>query len=182
MAREPVYREKPPALETPPMNALILSVALLAQAPETPKADPAAKTPATASLDGNWTVVCYEKNGQPMAEAKDCQVMVKDNVATFTCKNEKDKIMSIRIECGEKGTIRATELADAGSEKPGEKVQTKTGVCVKTQEYVAICIHDAGGEPKTGTEPGTKAEQPANAETKAYCTVILKRAGGNEGK
>ena len=158
------------------MNALILSAALFAQAPETPKADPVAKPQATASLDGNWTVVCYEKNGQPMAEAKDCQVMVKDNVATFTCKNEKDKILSIRIELGEKGTIRATELANAGSEKPGEKGQTKTGVCVKTQEYVALCIHDAGAE------PATKAEQPANAETKAYCTVILKRVEGTERK
>ena len=158
------------------MNALILSAVLFAQAPETPKAEaPARPGAATQSLDGNWTVVCYGKNGQPLAEAKDCQVMVKDNVATFTCKNEKDKIVSIRIECGQNGTIKATEVANTGSEKPGDKQQTRMGVCVKTAEYVAICIHDAGAEGKPGTEPATKTEVPANAETKSYCSVILKR-------
>ena len=165
------------------MNALILSAALFAQAPETPKAEaPGRPGAATQSLDGNWTVVCYEKNGQPMAEAKDCQVMVKDNVATFTCKNEKDKIVSIRIECGQNGTIKATKVANTGSEKPaGDKQQTRMGVCVKTAEYVAICIHDsgAGTEPK-GDAPATRTEVPANSETKSYCSVILKRAEGEK--
>ena len=161
------------------MNALLLSAVLFAQvpAPTATKAEPA-KTNATASLDGSWTVVCYEKNGQPMPEAKDCTVMLKDNVATFTCKNEKDKIVAIRFECGQNGTIKATEIANAGSTpKEGDKSQTKMGVIVKTAEYVAICVHDTakvGEEPKTG-------EQPIGTEAKAYCTVVLKRAGG-EGK
>ncbi len=158
------------------MNGLLLSAVLFAQvpAPTATKAEPAN---ATASLDGSWTVVCYEKNGQPMAEAKDCTVTMKDNVATFTCKNEKDKIMAIRFECGQNGTIKATEIANAGTEpKPGDKSQTKTGVIVKTTDYVAICVHEGG---KPGEEPKT-GEQPVSAETKAYCTVVLKRAGGEK--
>lgn len=160
------------------MNALILSAALFAQAPETPKAEAPARPAATQSLDGNWTVICYEKNGQPMAEAKDCQVLVKDNVATFSPKDDKTKIMAIRLELGQNGTIKATEMADASTTtKPEDKQQQKTGVIVKTQDYVAICIHDSAAGAKPGTEPGTKTEVPVGTEGKAYCTVILKRAG-----
>ena len=161
------------------MNALLLTAVLFAQTPDVPKAAPDTKPAAAASLDGNWTVVCYEKNGQPMAEAKDCQVMVKDNVATFTCKNDKDKIVSIRFECGQNGTIKATEIAAGDDAKPVDG-PAKTGVIVKTREYVALCIHDAGADPKPGAEPAAKTDPPA--EAKAYCTVILKRVEGGERK
>jgi hypothetical protein len=165
------------------MNALILSAMMFAQAPDAPRAEPTAKPQATASLDGSWTVVCYEKNGQPMAEAKDCTVTVKDNVATFSPKDEKTKIMAIRIECGQNGTIQATEMAGAGSEnKPADRQQAKSGVCVKSQDYVAICIHDAGANKAGAATPNAKTEQEIGTETKSYCTVILKRAGGSDRK
>lgn len=164
------------------MNALILSAMMFAQAPDAPRAEPTAKPQATASLDGSWTVVCYEKNGQPMAEAKDCTVTVKDNVATFTPKDDKTKIMAIRIECGQNGTIQATEMTGASAEnKPADRQQAKSGVCVKTQDYVAICIHDTGAN-KAGATPNAKTDQDIGTETKSYCTVILKRAGGSDRK
>ena len=47
------------------------------------------------------------------------------------------------------------------------------GVCVKTAEFCAICVHPA--DAKTGSETGDK-------ESKQGCTVILKRAGAAENK
>ncbi len=163
------------------MNALILTAVLFTQAPDAPPTatNRAAPVKAEKSLDGNWTVVCYEKDGKPMPEAKDCQVMVKDNVATFTCKDDKNKITALRLECGDKGTIKATEVANAGSDrKPGDHAKAMTGVCVKTAEYVAICVHPADANTKTGSE----TTNDRNAESKPACTVILKRAGGSEPK
>lgn len=168
------------------MNALLLTVALLLPAQETPKpveqpgGAPAAKS---QSLDGNWTVVCYEKNGLPMTEAKDCTVMIKDNLVTFQPKNDKTKMMAIRLELGQNGTIRATETAQVGTDsKPEDKDNpAKTGVIVRTQEYVAICVHDAGADKGKGGEEKTTNDKPGQAtEAKSYCTVILKRSGGTE--
>ena len=127
------------------MNALLLSAALLAQAPATPQAKPAdpaqtAKADAAKSLDGSWTVISFERDGKPMPEAKDCQVMLKDNVATFTCKDDKNKITALRLECGDKGTIRATEVDPKSEGKPGE-AKTMAGVYVKSSDYIAICVH-----------------------------------------
>jgi len=169
------------------MYALLLTAVLFVQAPETPKTEPTGKAQSSASLDGNWTVVCYEKNGQAMAEATGCQVMVKDNLMTFTPKDDKTKMMAIRIECGSNGTIKATEVANSDSgdkteTKPGDKSVMKTGVCVKTQDYVAICIHEANGGSKTDKEPVAKTDQPASTESKSYCSVVLKRAKSGEGK
>ena len=166
------------------MNALLLSAVLFTQAPATPQAKPGepaptAKVDAAKSLDGNWTVVCYEHDGKPMAEAKDCQVMIKDNVATFTCKDDKNKIKAMRFECGEKGTIRATEVDPKSEGKPAD-AKTMAGVCVRTADFIAICVHPTDANTKTGTDgkPGTETGDNA----KAGCTVILKRAGAAENK
>ncbi len=153
------------------MNALLLTAVLFASAevPDAKPAEPAptAKIDAAKSLDGNWMVVCYEKDGKPMPEAKDCQVMVKDNVATFTCKDDKNKIVSLRLECGEKGAIKTTEVANTGSDaKPDANAKTMTGVCVKTADYFAICVHPAD----------------ADKDSTVGCTVVLKRAAPAENK
>ena len=159
------------------MNALLLTAVLFTQAPDVKPAEPvqATKVDASKSLDGNWTVICYEKDGKPMPEAKDCQVMVKDNVATFTCKDDKNKIVSLRLECGEKGMIKTTEVVNADSDaKPDANAKTMVGVCVRTAEFCAICVQPTDG--KTGSETGDK-------DAKMGCTVILKRSGaGSDNK
>ncbi len=58
-----------------------------------PVQDPSSAKPtgvaAAVNLDGNWTVVCLEKDGQPVADAKGKTVTAKDN--TFTCTGKDGK-------------------------------------------------------------------------------------------
>jgi hypothetical protein len=35
------------------------------------------------SLDGNWTVLCIEKDGQPVADAKNKTVNIANNTVTW---------------------------------------------------------------------------------------------------
>jgi|GEM_PF-2893533 len=177
------------------MYALLVTTLVLAQAPtpapaESPDKAPTAKPGAAQSLDGNWTVVAYEKNGQPMAEAKDVTVMIKDNTVTFTPKDAKTKMVAIRLEFPQPGMIRATEMeSGSGSGTPdksdpndkaapaGKAGQAKQGVYVLAQDYLAICIHDAKGsgtgsgqtgdkEPVSKDQPATK-DQPTGSDNKA---------------
>jgi hypothetical protein len=106
------------------MYTLLVTTLVLAQAAtpapaQSPDAAPSAKPGAAQSLDGNWTVICYEKNGQPMAEAKDVTVMIKDNTVTFSPKDAKTKIMAIRLEFPQPGMIRATEMEGASGSGSG---------------------------------------------------------------
>lgn len=165
------------------MNALILSVVLvLAQAPTpAPTAEREANRDNTPmSINGNWTVICYEKDGKPMPEAKNVTVNVKDNMITFT--GGKDNMMApLKVNFGPQGTIRVTEaqVADATKPTPGEKrSQEMAGVYVLTNDYLAICLHDNApaqqGEVTAagGTVPQQGQTQP---QMKSKCTVVLKR-------
>ena len=165
------------------MNALILSAVLvLAQAPTPAPAAgrdaPRDNTP--TSINGSWTVICYEKDGKPMPEAKNVTVTVKDNMITFT--GAKDNMMApLKVDFGQQGTIRVTETqaVDATKPTPCEKRNpTMAGVYVLTSEYLAICLHDnAPAQPGEvtaagGTVPQQNQNQP---QMKSKCTVVLKR-------
>ena len=170
------------------MNALILSAVLvLAQAP-TPapgqgRDAPRDNTP--ISINGSWTVICYEKDGKPMPEAKNVTVTVKDNMITFT--GAKDNMMApLKVDFGQQGTIRVTETQATDSTKPTpseKRGQPMTGVYVLTSEYLAICLHDnAPAQPGDVTPAGgtTAGQQNQNqnqnpSQMKSKCTVILKR-------
>jgi uncharacterized protein (TIGR03067 family) len=133
-------------------------------------------------LDGTWTVIAIEKDGQPMQDAKDMTVTVKDN--TITCSGKDGKqAMTVKFEftgpgkakvnMTEGGTTGATGTPDrkdpaAADRKDGGKEGSKEAVYVLTGEYLAVCIHDDTN--KTGavtTEPSSKSK----------CSIILKRGG-----
>ena len=164
------------------MFALMLAAALGAgeDKPAGAGRDPAADKMA---LDGNWTVVCYEKNGQPVADAKDKTVSFKNNVITFTGTDEKSKAMkAMRVEFAANNMIRVLET-DASETVSTEDSKTtplgkdaKSGTYILTRDYLAVCLQDtASGTGAGGTEKpaGDSASRP---QSKSYCTVILKRS------
>jgi len=144
------------------------------------------KADKTASLDGTWTVVCVEKDGQPMQDAKDMTVSIKDNTITCSGKDGKQAMtMKFEFTGPGKAKVMMTEGAAIGTgtgtdrKEPGtadkkddtkkdDKAGGKEAVYVLTSEYLAVCIHDDA--PKTGaitTEPSSKSK----------CSILLKRSG-----
>jgi uncharacterized protein (TIGR03067 family) len=152
---------------------------------DTPKGDQKAN-----ALDGTWTVVSIEKNGEPMKDAKDMTVTVKDNAVTCSGKDGKPA-MSVRFEFTGPGQARVTmdegatgsKPADADkpadTSKPADRAGTKQAVYVLTNDYLAVCVHDdkAGGtggdRPAGGDRPGAITTSAPTAKT--YCSIILKR-------
>lgn len=59
------------------------------------------------ALDGAWTVVCFEKNGQPDADAKG--MTVQADAGTITCTGRDGKpAMTLRVAFGPNGTVQVT--------------------------------------------------------------------------
>jgi len=143
------------------MYALLLSAAVAA-APLEDKPKPA------ESLDGNWTILAIEKDGQPMADAKEMTVTIKGD--TITC-NGKDgkKSMTMRVEFGQKGTVKVTDTTNAA---PGDKPEAKEGVYIHTHDFLSVCVHKAGDRP--GGAAGAASDKP---DAKYSCVIFLKREG-----
>jgi hypothetical protein len=123
--------------------------------------------PKHESIDGDWTIMCLEKDGQPVPNAKNITVHIQNNVATFKCPEgtaDKDKVRSMRIRFGHHGTVHVTEAnadgkfeqaetggagaataappaGNAGGGTAGEHHGAKTGVYVLTHDYFALCVH-----------------------------------------
>lgn len=145
------------------LAALLLS-ASLAVAQNTRPAD----TGKANALEGMWTVVAAEKNGEAMPDAKDMTVTMKDGVLTCECPKTK---MTAKMEFSGPGKARVTIVEG----KEAEKGQAKEAVYVLTNDYLAICVHgdkttDGGEKPKdtnvtAGFQPTTKSE----------CSFVLKR-------
>jgi uncharacterized protein (TIGR03067 family) len=158
------------------MYGMLISIAFLfPQAGQAQVAPPAtAEAAKTATLDGNWTVVCYERDGQPVDAAKNATVTFKDSTIKFEAKDGTTRMKSLRVEFGKEGTLRATEIDSAVSTGTGARAEpSKAGVYVLSKNYLAICLHDdATGKDTTGAER-TTGSPPA---TKSQCTIFLKRA------
>lgn len=166
------------------MKALIACAALLcslavsfAQQPARPadqgKADPAK----TNALDGTWTVVSIEKNGEPMKDAKDMTVTVKDNTVTCSGKDGKPA-MTVKFEFTGPGQAKVmmTEGANGTDRKDDAKAGTKAAVYVLTSEYLAVCVHDDKTTTGTGTgDTGTGAITTNAPSPKSACSIVLKR-------
>jgi len=144
------------------MFALLLSTtAFFAAAEDKPKPE-SGNTPAI-SLDGNWTVLCAEKDGKPMPEAKNMTVTAKGD--TITCSgNDGKAAMTMKVEFGPHATIKVTETTGDGT---GDKPTAKKGVYVLTQDYFSLCVHDASDKDEG---------KPTNK-----CTVVLTRTGTKPG-
>jgi hypothetical protein len=123
------------------------------------------------SLDGAWTVVSYEKNGQPQAEAKG--MTVKADAGTITCSGRDGKpAMTLKVAFGPNGTVQVTEAAGDSS----APTSARGGVYVLTQEYLAISVNDDAAP--AGADPKPVAGGP---QARARCSVILKREGVRPG-
>jgi len=160
------------------------------QQPATPQGQQRPGDASPHSIDGNWTVICLEKNGQPVAEAKNVTVSIRDNVVTFTSPAntaERDRMKAMRLDFSGEGKIRVTEAGADGKfantapgAAPGTTTgaapgsagnQSKPGVYILTRDYLSVCIHDE--QPREGAAARTEVGKPSG---KSYCTVVLKRS------
>ena len=192
--------------------AALLCSAVVASAQTTPeqkdrtKGEKTDKADMSNALDGTWTVVCIEKKGEPMKDAKDMTVVVKDNMITCSGKDGKPA-MSVKFEftkpghakvmidesangtgSGGTGATGATDRQDGKS--TDAKGGSKAAVYVLTKDYLAVCIHDESASSSTGGSGGTgKDNEVSGGEGKittskpsnmSSCSIVLKRGG--EGK
>lgn len=156
-----------------PLAAVLLSASLVvAQAPTPAAPDRPAdtgKADKISALEGTWTVIAAEKNGQPMPDAKDMTVAVKDGMLTCTCPKTG---MTAKLEFTGPGKAKVTMTEG----KEGDKAQTKDAVCVLTSDYLAVCVHEdkttIGGEKPPKDTDATIGYQPT---AKSQCSFILKR-------
>lgn len=123
------------------------------------------KAPTAKTLDGAWTVVCYEKDGQPQDEAKG--LTVKADAGTITCTGKDGKpAMTLKVVFGPNGTVQVTE---AGADASAPAAAARAGVYVLTQDLLAISVNEeAGADPKPAV---------AGQGGRSRCNVILKRDG-----
>lgn len=182
------------------MYATLTAAALTLAAAQPPGIAPggtapaAQPQPAAHPVDGNWTIICLEKNGRPVEDARNLTVSIQKNTITFNkAGGSPSDVKAMRVEFGPKGTVRVTEadadnkFTPAGDTPPatGSGV-AKAGVYVLTQDYLAVCVHDQpAGAAATEIRPGggTTTDQPrvgnaGQAQARSYCTVILRRAEG----
>jgi hypothetical protein len=155
--------------------AAILCSGVMAIAKDQPPADQ--KATKAQSIDGTWTVVCAEKNGQPMADAKDMTVTVKDNVITCSGKDGK-AAMALKVEFTGPGQARVTDQsADTAAASGGER-KAKEATFIKTSDYLAVCVHADKSAPADGVKQveATDDRSGADKSGQSHCTLILKRS------
>ena len=133
-----------------------------------------ADSTANVSLDGNWTIVCLEKDGQPQPDAKNMTVMAKGD--TITCSGKDGKpAMTWKLTFADKGRINVTSTdANTSGQPQANAGEAKSGVYVLTNDVLAICVHDA----KAGTETSA-AGTAGSPQVKSHCSIILKREGAS---
>ena len=145
------------------MYALLLTMSLVAAAPADDKPRTADRA-TQASLDGNWTIVALEKDGQPVAEARNMTVMAKGDTITCSAKDGKPA-MTWKVSFADMGMVKVTAM-EGDNTKPMES----SGVYVLTNDMLALCLHN----PKSDkTEPATTVTSGPNQ--KSHCSIILKR-------
>jgi hypothetical protein len=143
--------------------------------------------PATTSLDGTWTVLTLEKNGDVVKDMANKTITVKNGIATFT--NGNDKREQMRLEFGPNGTLRVTDLSNntdqTNTPPPGaipggvaqySPQQMKTGVYIMTNNYFSVTLHNNQPPPPP---PGAPGFANAPRQSKAYMTLFLKRTGNS---
>ena len=142
------------------MQTILLTAAFAFAAAEKP-----AEAGANKSLDGNWTVIAFEKDGKAVGEPKDHQVKIEGN--TITCNGRDGKaMMTMKVEFGPNGTVKVTDTTPGATADAGG---AKAGVYVMTNDYLAVCVHADQAERPAGAAADTKPQG------KSRCTVILRR-------
>ena len=125
-----------------------------------------AKGPDVKSLDGAWTVVCYEKGGEAQAEAKG--MAVKAEAGTITCSGKDGKAaVTMKVVFGPNGTVQVTEV---GADTAAPAAPTRAGVFVLTTDFLAISLN-------TEAVPAGADKATIDAANKSRCSIVLKRDG-----
>ena len=125
-----------------------------------------AKGPDAKSLDGAWTVVCYEKGGTVQAEAKG--MTVKAEAGTIICSGKDGKAaVTMKVVLGPNGTVQVTEVS---ADTTAPAAPARAGVYVLTTDFLAISINTEA--PPAGADKAT-----IDAANKLRCSIILKRDG-----
>lgn len=152
------------------MLAVLLSASIAVPAP------PAGTADAAKSLDGTWTVVCLEKNGQPQPDAKDMTVKAEGN--TITCNGKDGKAaMTWQVSFAQEGKVRVTEISSTGTAADGTRgKESKAGTYIMTSDYLAICLHNEDQQNRDSNNAAAAADG-SGPQTKSKCTIILKRDG-----
>jgi hypothetical protein len=115
---------------------------------------------ATHSMDGKWTVVAFEKNGQPVANGTSMTATIQNNVLTFAGGTDTNRPHTLRLERSPiGGFIVSTQVPGAGT--PGTPPSTppvpgtrpaapppgagasaaalpRVGTVIHTQDYLVI--------------------------------------------
>jgi len=176
------------------MYATLLTAVILAQSPQPatgtqsqPGRD-AGQGSMTHSLDGNWTVVALERQGQPVADVSGMTVTVRNGTVTFDGGPATSRMQPMRIEYGALGTIRVSDAAGSGSGSGSGTTGSGTGSGTGT-----------GAGSRTGTGAGTASGQPGTTgsgagsldrshartgvvvHTRDYAAVMIFDAAGTNG-
>jgi hypothetical protein len=133
-------------------------------------------------LDGNWTLVSYERDGQAVAGSANTQVKVANNMVTCNGPTAADT-KTMKFEFGPQGTIRVTDAKEGGT-----WAKAKTGVFVLTNDYLCVCLHDdqmqangqfqgngqiqVNGERRSLKVDETFSDKPRG---KSHCSMVFKR-------
>ncbi|QEL19223.1 hypothetical protein [Limnoglobus roseus] len=155
------------------MSKLLLSCVMVLGAGFLARAEEPQRTTSNKSIDGTWTVLCAEKDGQPLAEAKDITVTVKDNVFNVRCKDGKE--MSLKMEFTGPGQAKMTEenAPTTNTDAIKKSQGPKEAVYVLTNDFLSICVHH---DKNTGDiKPASATDETGRASSKSYCSFVLKR-------
>lgn len=157
------------------MNSFLLATLLLSPFQDTPRGSDEKSTSANqAKLEGTWTVICMEKDGQPQEDCKNAQVTIKDHMITFEPKEGKEGKgpKNLRLQFAGQGKLKVTEVE--GSSSTNDSANGKEGVYVLTGDYLAVCVHsEKSGTQNTDDAAGAVSTGPTS---KSKCTVILQRS------
>jgi hypothetical protein len=133
-------------------------------------------------LDGTWTVLCLEKHGQPMKEAKLKTVSIRNNI--ITCNSTETHPMKVmRVEFGPDATVRVTDITKEegmavnapANRDPAKSEKPMSGVCVVAKDYFAICLHDMASPDGARTSMKPAETFTSEPQTKPHFTLVLKR-------
>jgi hypothetical protein len=122
------------------------------------------------SLDGDWTLVSYERDGQPVVGSRKTQVKVTNNIVTCHGPTTAET-KTMKFEFGPQGTIRVMEAKDGGT-----WAKAKSGVYVLTHDYLCVCLHDDHLQ-GSGERTSLKVDETFNDKPKgkSHCSMVLRR-------
>lgn len=166
---------------------LLTALAILVQPPvgqPNPPGQPGRERDARAgqtamhSMDGKWTIVAFEKNGQPVANGTSMTATIQNNVLTFAGGADTNRPHTMRLESSPLGgMIVSIPASGAGAGTPGVGTPPGTppaappgagasaatlprmGTVIHTRDYLVIALRENLAGPGRGA-PGAGLPTP----------------------